>query len=659
MAIVKMDHVRLIAMTEDREEILRRLQRLGCVEIDQAVLPADQPQSGQAPPEETDSLSLLREQLSRPDTQRLGAAREEQNQADHALSVLKKYAPAKEKFLVPKPSLDETDLFDQAAADRARQSAQEINGAFRRVNTIHAEQTKLTAQKAQLEPWRTMDLPLDTQSTAQVTVQMGTLPPEADFDAAQGAALAAGELSELTRISADRNAQYCLLVCHASQSEAVLAALKDVGWSRASLKEWSGTAAENLQRLDEELAALDQELAETEKKLSGMGELRHALRRLYDRAEADVRREESRQRLLDTSQTFYLEGWLPAERREAVQEALAPFPTAWELTEPSPEEYPAVPVKLKNNWLTRPLNMVTEMYSLPAYGSLDPNPLMAPFFILFYGMMMADMGYGLVMMLASLIVLKKKKPGGTMGHLFGLLGLCGVSTFLFGALTGGFFGDFLTQLFALTGIKTNFALPALFTPLNDTMMILVGAMCLGFVQIITGMAISFVKKLKHGQIMDAVWEEVTWWVVFAGLALAILKVTNLVIILGVVMVVAGPVLTEKGFGKVTGIFGSLYNHVTGYFGDILSYSRLMALMLAGSVIAQVFNTLGAIPGNVFIFIIISMAGNTLNFALNLLGCYVHDLRLQCLEYFNKFYEDGGKPFRPLDLNTKYYNVVKD
>ena len=341
------------------------------------------------------------------------------------------------------------------------------------------------------------------------------------------------------------------------------------------------------------------------------------------------------------------------------QEALAPFPTAWELTEPSPEEYPAVPVKLKNNWLTRPLNMVTEMYSLPAYGSLDPNPLMAPFFILFYGMMMADMGYGLVMMLASLIVLKKKKPGGTMGHLFGLLGLCGVSTFLFGALTGGFFGDFLTQLFALTGIKTNFALPALFTPLNDTMMILVGAMCLGFVQIITGMAISFVKKLKHGQIMDAVWEEVTWWVVFAGLALAILKVTNLVIILGVVMVVAGPVLTEKGFGKVTGIFGSLYNHVTGYFGDILSYSRLMALMLAGSVIAQVFNTLGAIPGNVFIFIIISMAGNTLNFALNLLGCYVHDLRLQCLEYFNKFYEDGGKPFRPLDLNTKYYNVVKD
>src|SRR5699024_3505346 len=127
---------------------------------------------------------------------------------------------------------------------------------------------------------------------------------------------------------------------------------------------------------------------------------------------------------------------------------------------------------------------------------------------------------------------------------------------------------------------------------------------------------------------------------------------------GLVLVVAGPLVTGKGLGKITGIFGSLYNHITGYFGDILSYSRLMALMLAGSVIAQVFNTLGAIPGNVVIFLVISLAGNALNFALNLLGCYVHDLRLQCLEFFKNFYVDGGRPFRPMDLTAKYYDVVK-
>ena len=302
--------------------------------------------------------------------------------------------------------------------------------------------------------------------------------------------------------------------------------------------------------------------------------------------------------------------------------------------------------------------MVTEMYSLPAYNGIDPNPLMAPFFILFYGIMMADMGYGLLMMLASVFVLKKARPKGGMHNFFALLGLCGISTFVMGALTGGFFGDFIPQLLKVINPESQFVWfwKPLFTPLDNTLQILVGSMVLGFVQINAGMLISFVKKLKEGQYMDALWEEATWWVVFVGAGLAILGVTPLVLALGGILVVAGPVVTNKGFGKITGIFGSLYNHVTGYFGDILSYSRLMALMLAGSVIAQVFNTLGAIPGNVVIFVIISMAGNALNFALNLLGCYVHDLRLQCLEYFGKFYQDGGKPFRPLEINTKFVDI---
>ena len=189
-------------------------------------------------------------------------------------------------------------------------------------------------------------------------------------------------------------------------------------------------------------------------------------------------------------------------------------------------------------------------------------------------------------------------------------------------------------------------------------MILVGAMALGLVHIITGMAISFVIKLKRHQYLDALFEEATWWVVFAGIALMVLGVTNIVLYAGIALVLLGPIITGQGFGRIMGIFGSLYNHITGYFGDILSYARLMDLMLAGSVIAQVFNTLGAIPGNIVIFIIISMAGNALNFALNLLGCYVHDLRLQCLEYFGKFYQDGGKPFRPVAIETKYVDIEK-
>jgi V/A-type H+-transporting ATPase subunit I len=147
--------------------------------------------------------------------------------------------------------------------------------------------------------------------------------------------------------------------------------------------------------------------------------------------------------------------------------------------------------------------------------------------------------------------------------------------------------------------------------------------------------------------------------VFVGTGLAILGVSKIPLIVAGIMVVVGSGWNAKGLGKVTAFIGSIYNHVTGYFGDILSYSRLMALMLAGSVIAMVFNTLGAIPGNVIVFLVISLAGNALNFALNLLSCYVHDLRLQCLEYFNKFYEDGGKTFRPLEYKTKNADIVKN
>ena len=642
MAIEKMKRLRMVAMVSDREELLRKLQHMGCVEIVQPEADPDDP---------------VWAALVRPEGGRLAAAHEEKAGAERAVAVLKRYAPAKSGLLAPKPEVREVDFLDAERARQAREAAREVNSLDRRLAAIRGEANKLDAQKAMLEPWGRLDLPLETGSTAQVTIQLGTLPASVPMGQAEGEVQAASQLAELTEVSTDPDAHYCTLVCHASEAEGVLEALKALGWSRANLRDWTGTASENLDRLHREEEALKAEAASIEEKLSGMGGLNASLRQLSDLAGTDASREEARARLMDTGQTFLLEGWVQAGRWPELKRELDQYPCACEVSDPAPEDYPSVPVKLKNHPLTKPLNMVTEMYSLPAYGTLDPNPLMAPFFILFYGIMMADMGYGLLMILAGAIVLKKKRPGGTFGHLCGLLVLCGITTFIMGALTGGFFGDFLTQVVKLT-TGGDFALPALFTPLEDTMMILVGAMCLGFVQIVTGMAISFVSKLKNGQVLDAVFEEVTWWVVFIGLGLMILGVTPIVLAIGGVMVVAGPVIQNKGFGKITGIFGSLYNHVTGYFGDILSYSRLMALMLAGSVIAQVFNTLGAIPGNIVIFLIISFAGNALNFALNLLGCYVHDLRLQCLEYFGKFYQDGGRPFRPLDLNTKYYEVVK-
>jgi V/A-type H+-transporting ATPase subunit I len=298
------------------------------------------------------------------------------------------------------------------------------------------------------------------------------------------------------------------------------------------------------------------------------------------------------------------------------------------------------------------------MYSLPAYGSLDPNPLMAPFFILFYGMMMADMGYGLLMFFGCFFAIKRMRPKGGTYHLLSLIQYCGISTFIFGAITGGFFGDLIPQLVEMTTGKV-ISLPALFSPLDDALAVLIGSLCLGLIQIFTGMGISMYKQFKRGEVMAALCNEGAWFLVFILIGVAALTGQVKACIIAIVVVL---VLTQgygkKGIlGKLMGIGGSLYNNLTGYFSDILSYSRLMALMLAGAVIAQVFNTLGAITGNVVFFFLISIIGNALNFALNLLGCYVHDLRLQCLEFFGRFYEDGGKPFEPIQIDTKYVDVI--
>ena len=642
MSIVKMKRIRLFGMRSDREEILRVLQRAGCVEID----------------EPSDLEGAAWQGLSRPDDRALNEGREASAAALAALGILKKYAPAKGGLLKARPVISERELFDEEAYRTALDTAHKLVEAEQHITGLNAEMSKVKSQKMALAPWLGLDLPLETASTREVTIRLGTVPGKVVMEELLSALKGVTDLVQLTEISADQNAHYLFFACHKAAEEAADQVLKDYGFSLASLKGWTGTARENDRKLDETLAELERELEAAKAGIADQKGAREALERCADRAAQEVRREEAKSRLRDTETAFFLEGWAPAESLDVLRQKLEPFGCAFQAEDPTEEDYPSVPVKLKNNALTRPLNMVTEMYSLPAYNGIDPNPLMAPFFILFYGIMMADMGYGLLMMLASVFVLKKARPKGGMHNFFALLGLCGISTFVMGALTGGFFGDFIPQLLKVINPESQFVWfwKPLFTPLDNTLQILVGSMVLGFVQINAGMLISFVKKLKEGQYMDALWEEATWWVVFVGAGLAILGVTPLVLALGGILVVAGPVVTNKGFGKITGIFGSLYNHVTGYFGDILSYSRLMALMLAGSVIAQVFNTLGAIPGNVVIFVIISMAGNALNFALNLLGCYVHDLRLQCLEYFGKFYQDGGKPFRPLEINTKFVDI---
>ena len=637
-----MKKLRICGVSEEQTQLIRQLQLLGSVEIG-------------APCALTDTQGV--QVFCAGDGKSADALLRTSARLTSALETLKHYETKKGGLFAARPEKTIGELFSDEAYAAALDTAQAVLDAQDARSRLAAEKSRLTAVRESFVPWQQLPLPLETLGTQHTRILLGTVPAQTDLEALRARVFEAADEVQLEQISADQQSLYLLVFVHKCAAEAVGAALREAGFALTTFDGVQGTAAENIRRTDEAIAACEQQDAEKLAELTALAEQKSALQLAFDRCTQEISKAQAADRLVHSEKTFCLGGWVPCEDVGKLEALLSGFCCAWELTDPAPEEYPDVPVKLKNNKLTWPLNMVTEMYSLPAYDGVDPNPLMAPFFILFYGIMMADMGYGLLMILASIIITKKSRPKGTSGQMFGLMFSCGISTFLMGALTGGFFGDFLPQLVGIIDPDTTFkALPSLFTPLDDTITILIGAMALGFVQIVTGMAISFVEKIKKGQIMDAIWEELTWWIVFAGIACMALGVTNIVLYVGLAMVVVGSGWSAKGFGKVTAIFGSVYNHVTGYFGDILSYSRLMTLMLAGSVIASVFNTLGAIPGNVVFFLIVSALGNGLNFALNLLSCYVHDLRLQCLEYFGKFYQDGGKPFEPLAINTKYVDI---
>jgi len=657
MAIVKMKRLRLLALRPDREELLRTLQSLGCVELREPPIDLSAPEW---------------EGLAKPGPAGLEKAREQSLTLGSALDVLRRYAPAKDGLFAQRPQVTEGELFDDSAYAGGLESARQILEAEQALAAMGTEKAKLLTQKASLEPWSSLDVPLDEEGTATVPVHFCSVPGRTDFAALEAAVGQATELAQLIRAGSDRELLYFLLICHRSALTECYEAMRPFGASRVTLRGWTGTAAGNIALLDNRIAALEREAGQCKADLAAFGGKRDVLRRCVDRAAQEISREENKARLIDTDSAFVLDGWLPAENEGQLSKALDGFACAWETAEPAPEEYPQVPIKLKNNPITAPFSVITEMYSMPAYGSVDPNPLMAPFFILFFGFMMNDIGYGLLMVLGTAFFLKKAKPKGNMKYMMSMFFMCGVSSIFWGCLTGSFFGDFLPKLFDLTGIDHNFVWfwPPLFTPINDIILVMVGSMALGVIQVFTGMAVSMVEKFRHGSALDAVTQEIAWWCILLGAAAAICgsavagmpaalgAVGIAVLALGLVLLLAGNLIRSKGLGGIIGFGGDIYNGISGYFSDILSYLRLMALMMAGSIIASVFNTLGSVFGLVP-FIIVAIIGNALNLVLNLLGCYVHTMRLQCLEFFGRFYQDGGKPFRPLAVETKYVDILKE
>ena len=642
MAIVKMKKLRLMVARSQKDCLLEELAKLGCVQVSE--------------------MDELPEGL-RSESSGVLEARGRQTVFASALNILDKCAPAKSKLLSARPEVERETFLSAEGFDAELAAAQKIVELEQKLRSMSSEASRLNAVIESMTPWMSLELPLQTTGTKNTSLFYGTMPTESSLAQAEATLAEQAPEAELFLVSTDEHQHYAVLLCFKDEQEAALAALHEFGFAQTSIGGTEGTAAEVIHAAREGIAEIGRKSAETATELEAMASHRDALKLCSDRTETAICVEEACGRLAGTESIVALTGWLEAPEEGRFAECAERFDCAWETEDPVPEEYPEVPVKLKNNKLTNALNMVTNMYSLPTYDGVDPNPLMAPFFILFYGLMMADMGYGILMVLAAVIALSRMKPKEGNLAFCQLLLYCGIATFVCGALTGGLFGNSLEVLGGLLGKPEGWGvLPALFNPMTDSMLVLVGGMALGFIHLNTGMVINAVEKCKRGEWADALWEEGMLWVTFIGVALMLLvkgsPIGKIVLIIGGVGVLYGGTRGSKGFfGKLLSVFVTIYNQVTGWFGDILSYARIMALMLAGSVIAMVFNTIGGIANSLIFFIVIFIVGHAMNFGLNLLGCYVHDLRLQCLEYFGKFYKDGGKPFRPVSIKSKYYDVV--
>ena len=650
MSIVKMKRLQVIGLAEERETLLDQLLRLGCVEISE--------------PEEklTDPkwMSLVKR-----DTSTLSTAKGEASSLIAALASLKKYASAKDGLFIKRSGISEKAFWDPDKKSSALECAAEIQACTREIEQIYASVNKLNADLIGLQPWASLDIPMDTWESEHVQWYLGDCPAGTELSAMQADLAQTTDLAQLTQVSADKDLQYYLLVAHKSASSQALEALRPHSFHVDRFKDLSGTPKENINRLQAEIAQLETARKEQESLIAAQLDRKVDLQVCLDRVEQEISKQTVAERFLTNGKIFFAEGWLPADKLPELQNLLKGFTCAYQTADPEREETP--PTQLKNPKWMRGINMVTEMYSLPAYhGGIDPNPLIFFWYVLFYGFMFGDLGYGLIIWIVAAVISHVFKPKGTIGYMFSLGQWLGASISFFGFITGGFFGNLLVVFFdnftggaAMPHWLEAFCNGLVINPVQDPMTILIVSLALGAVHLVMGQCIHIYMGFRDGSGVDALLDVVPWWIVFGGIALIVLNGNPYLLIAGAVALI----LTQgrKKDGIVKKLFGgvaSLYD-ITSWLSDVLSYSRLMALMLATTVVAQVFNTLGALPHKLVLFIIVAILGNGFNIAINLIGTYVHAARLQYIEYFNKFYVEGGIPFRPLKYDTKYVDIKEE
>ncbi|NLM35533.1 MAG: V-type ATP synthase subunit I [Clostridiales bacterium] len=654
MAIVKMNKFTLLVFEEDKEKVLEELQKFQGAEFINL-------QKEELLQENEDLKELSKDEIA----SHYSECEEKLSKIKHSLEFLRNYIPPKPMLKALKEGKKEMSFSE---LEKAVQSsgwegmAAELTEKEQRINAIDSEVTKIKTEIELLEPWSPLDVALeDLRTTKYSKIFLGSTAKEAEELLIQDLEQNVDEVY-IQVVNRDSKNSYFIIISHREKEEAVLEILKGNGFSQTNLP-YVESPSQVITGLKESIEKLLQEKEEVINSLKANEEKLEIFEMAYDYYANILLRMEAPRNFLKTNRVVAIAGWTPEESNDelkgVVKKALGEnYYLSFEAVEE--KDMDDVPIKLKNNLIFKNFENITEMYSMPKYNEVDPTPLLAPFYLIFFGMMVADAGYGALVLIGSAIILKCFKLDEEKEKMLKFFFWLSIPTIVFGILFGSFFGDILN-------------LTPIINPIDDINTVLFLSLGMGLVHIFFGLGIKAYMLIRDGDPLGALYDVGSWVMALVGgglfiaggmigLSATAINIAKYVMIIGMAIIVFMSARDIKNYGARIG--SGLYNlyGISGYVGDLVSYTRLMALGLAGGQLANAFNLIiKMIPGWAIFVIgpIFFVFFHLFNIFLSMLGAYVHTCRLQYVEYFGKFYEGGGRSFSPFKIKNNYFQINRD
>ena len=655
MAIVKMSKFDLVVFAEQRAKVLKKLQKFKEVNFVDIEL---HDENGELSKDAVEGVTkyVNNEELTHID--------ERLYQLSNAISIIKKYDERKTR-LRDVIHGNENYTFDELAKKALSYDWKKVSSELNKIGTqysqIKSEISKKYMRYDEIDLWERLDVnPKELKNLKKVNTFLGTVPIKLKGSFIDGISELDKTYYEELKIVKDEVYYLVISSIDESEKEKLTEVFRNSSFTVENL-DIDAVPQDYKNELQKEISELKKEKRRLKAQIKTYSEDLTDLQAVYEYMQNKKLRIVESEKLAQTENTILIKGWIPTEKVSEFEKVVKDEAgDNYYLTFTDADRDDAtVPIKLKNGKVASTFENLTGMYAYPRYNEIDPTPLFTPFYILFFGMMGADVGYGLVLLLATMFVLKVVNLSSQMRKSIKFFFYLSFSVIFWGLLYGSYFGATIPGMWRLVDPASQY---------ND---LLIGSIVFGVVHIFVGLAIKAYMLIRDGKSLEAVYDVLFWYMaLIGGMLFLIFKLMNLSAVVANVSMwvmiagMAGIVLTggreAKGVGaKLGGGLYSLYG-ISSYVGDFVSYSRLMALGLSGGFIASAINMIaGMIGGNWFgmIFIpVILIAGHLFNMFLSFLGAYVHTSRLMYVEYFGKFYEGGGKPFKDFRTENKYINL---